>query len=431
MRRVFLSLLLIGGWGCGSSESKTESSQDPRNISPLQEYTRGGDGGPSSTDPYGSQNPASDVGLASDAVLPGIEENARDTETPPTSDASTPGTDAKTARDGAEPGDTDKLTDITTRDDDTIELRPEDVHIPAPANDPIEPGPHEVAESYFELSIPGGLFGDILPLHIYLPQSEGTFPVVVFVHGFMLSSGDYASYGPHLASWGYAVVLPELPGSITNPTTHVELKEHLVTILDWIDDQSGDFPGPLTGKANPDHLGLAGHSMGGKISLLTASEDPRPSAIFGIDPVDSGPPFALNPQQYPSVTPERMDDISIPIALIGETVNATGTGQACAPADENFHQYYVHAQSPALEVEVLGANHMSFLDNPDCGLTCSFCPKGTDDPSVTRQLTQRLLVAFFDVVLKEESTAQYWLTGDGMAAAAAAGWVMWESKNGF
>jgi len=274
-----------------------------------------------------------------------------------------------------------------------------------------------------------------IPLSIYLPEGAGPFPVVVFHHGFQLAPDLYTSYGEHLASWGYVVVFPAMPGGLFDSPNHRELKEYLLAILDWLDDNAADQQGPLGGKADMSILGLAGHSMGGKIALLAASEDDRPLGVFGVDPVDAagGPMNTVGPD-YPSVTPELMDQITVPLGLLGETVNATCEGfmcQACAPEEDNFQQYYLHAVSPVLEIEVIGANHMSFLDNPDCGMTCSACPKGTDDPETTRMLTRRYLTAFLQVVLRSENAYFHYLTGPGMEADEDAGLVVSQSKNGF
>jgi len=293
--------------------------------------------------------------------------------------------------------------------------------------DPGEAGSHSWSHSTFDLD----LSGTVIPLTIFLPDGNGPYPVIVFHHGFQLETGLYTSYGEHLASWGYVAVLPQMPGGLLDSPNHRELKEYLLGILDWIDAA----PVQLEGKADPDLLGLAGHSMGGKITLLAATEDRRPLGVFGIDPVDAaGGPFTSPGPDYPSVTPELMGQIEVPLGLLGETVNATCTGfmcQACAPEEDNFHQYYLHAESPAVEIEVLGANHMSFLDDPDCGATCSACPKGTDNPAVTRRLARRYLTAFFQLVLRDDSAYRTYLAGPGIQADVSAGLVTGESKNGF
>jgi dienelactone hydrolase len=307
-----------------------------------------------------------------------------------------------------------------------------------PLTSPDLNGPFSSSQHEAELKLSGGWFGTTIPLTLYLPEADTTRPVVVFHHGFQLTPTQYASYGEHLASWGFVVVMPEMPGGVfgLGAPSHLELKEYLGAVLDWIAaDAATGTDGDLLGRADPERIGLAGHSMGGKISLLLATEDDRPLAVFGIDPVDAaGSPLPVSEEDYPSVTPELMDQIGVPLALLGETTNGTCEGfmcQACAPEEDNFHQYYLHAVSPSVEIEVLGASHMSFLDDPDCGMVCSVCPSGTDAPAETRMLTRRFMTAFFLVFLSEESGYIHWLAGAGMTAEVDAGLVSFESKNGF
>lgn len=307
-----------------------------------------------------------------------------------------------------------------------------------PLTSPALVGPYSSSQQEAELELSGGWFGTTIPLTVYLPEVDNPHPIVVFHHGFQLSPAQYHSYGEHLASWGYVVVMPEMPGGLfgLGAPSHVELKEYLSAVLDWIAaDTALGADGALLGLADSSRIGLAGHSMGGKISLLLATEDDRPLAVFGIDPVDAaGSPLPVSEDDFPSVAPELMGQLAVPLALLGETTNGTCEGfmcQACAPEDNNFHQYYLHAVSPALEIEVLGASHMSFLDDPDCGMVCSACPVGSDDPATTRLLTRQSMTAFFLVFLSKESGYMHWLTGAGMAVEADAGLVLVQSKNAF
>ncbi len=297
---------------------------------------------------------------------------------------------------------------------------------------PESQGPLSWQRNRFDLRLSGGLFGTTLTLRLYIPFGSGPYPVVVFSHGYQLAPNDYRSYAERLASWGYVVVMPQMPGGLTN---HKTLKEHLTAVLDWIVADAEDPMGELKGQADKQRLGMAGHSLGGKISMLVASEDSRPDAIFGVDPVDSvGNPLAINPNNWPRVIPDRMSDISIPLAFVGETVDATCSGfacQACAPEGENFVAYYTHAVGPALAIEVLGANHMSFLDDPNCGLVCSLCNDRSDDPAVTRAVTQKYMVAFFELYLREDGAFSDVLVGDAISDDVAGGLVTVEWKNGF
>ena len=89
----------------------------------------------------------------------------------------------------------------------------------------------------------------------------------------------------------------------------------------------------------------------------------------------------------------ELANLSAAIAVIGETTNASGGGMPCAPAAENFAQFYAAAPSPAISVTVTGADHMDWVDDPSCGF-CGFCAPGTADPELVRRVTRRLDVAW-------------------------------------
>ncbi len=307
--------------------------------------------------------------------------------------------------------------------DDTAE-----VVVPPPA-DPMQAGPLEYEELAFDLEVDAE--GTLVPLDIALPKGEGPFPVVVFTHGFALSAKFYQTYKAHLASWGYVVILPSMPGTAVSPKTHDQLASYVMKILDWVEGDGNTAEGLLKGKADASRIGLSGHSMGGKISLLVASQDPRVDASFTVDPVDSTSPVG-DPAGFPSVAPEKMASILVPLGLAGETLDGyppEGSKLSCAPAEDNFEQYYLHAVSPAFKFDFPGANHMAFLDSADCGIFCAVCQPATADTVVVRQHATRYMTAFYNIYLKDQPEYLYWVTGPGIDADAKAQIVVPESKN--
>lgn len=291
-----------------------------------------------------------------------------------------------------------------------------DAAVPVETPDPSQPGGPEGDVVDDRLDLPIGILGVQIPLTIYRPAAAGPAPVLVFVHGFQLDPGLYASYGRHLATWGYVVVMPRLPGAVFGGPSHREQAEYLVSVMDWITTAGAAAEGPLAGRVDPERIAMAGHSLGGKLALLATANDPRPRVVFGVDPVDApGGPLQPVNDDYPSVAPERMGDIAVPVGLVGETVNATCQGfacQACAPEADNFAQYAAAAVTPTFTFEIVGANHVSFLDDPNCGLFCSVCSPGTDAPEVTRRLTQRYLTAFLQVYVAGQIEFATYLQGE-------------------
>jgi hypothetical protein len=106
-----------------------------------------------------------------------------------------------------------------------------------------------------------------------------------------------------------------------------------------------------------------------------------------------------------------MSSIHAALAVIGETTNGSGGigGMSCAPSADNFQQFYMAAASPAYQLTVAGADHMDWLDNPNCGFTCSACTAGTADPALSRKATRRLNVAWLRRYLFDDTSMDTWL----------------------
>jgi dipeptidyl aminopeptidase/acylaminoacyl peptidase len=117
------------------------------------------------------------------------------------------------------------------------------------------------------------------PTRIFAPaggQSGRPYPLVVFVHG---SGGLGDGYDRLLRTWasaGYVVAAPALPGSTDKDARGdwtADLPHFPADVRFVIDEllrvnRAGE--GPLLGSVDPDRIGLAGHSMGGMITLAVA-----------------------------------------------------------------------------------------------------------------------------------------------------------------
>jgi dienelactone hydrolase len=245
-----------------------------------------------------------------------------------------------------------------------------------------------------------------------IAPTGGPFPLVIIGPGFQQGRAQYASYCDHLATWGViAIGRDNIGGFAPNHSTLANLTTGLV---DW---SLGSASG-LAAHVDAAAIAVAGHSLGGKVSLLAASRDPRIGLVVGWDPVDSG---------TPSVAPELMGAIEAPVVLLGETLDGTGSFQACAPTAQNYQRYFDAAAPPSLAVTVLGADHFDFVDNPGC-FTCSFCRRGTADPAAVRALTRRTTVAAIKFYLEGDASAETYLTGAAMLADVAAGRVVIDER---
>lgn len=241
------------------------------------------------------------------------------------------------------------------------------------------------------VSIPGATSGRTVPATIFAPMGGTNNPLVVISPGFQMSRTQYASYARHLATWGFVAVLTDYAetGFFAD---HAKLAADVPAVITWAIANTA-----LSIDATK--VATAGHSLGGKMSIFAASLDNRIKAVVAWDPVDSN---------NPSVAPEKMTSLTAAIAVVGETTNASGGGMPCAPAADNFSQFYAAAPSPALSITVMGADHMDWVDDPSCGF-CGFCTAGTASPDLSRKVTRRLDVAWLRRRLLADTAMDAWL----------------------
>ena len=189
-------------------------------------------------------------------------------------------------------------------------------------------------------------------------------PLVILSPGFQLGRDLYQSYCEHFASWGFIAVSQTYSPDVSGFTSsnHTAMAEDTNALIDaLIAEASNGLP------VDGENVALVGHSLGGKVSILASTLDTKATAVVGLDPVDAN---------EPSVTPELMPNLGADLLLIGETLDSTGFFQACAPADNNFEQYFAASPSGTVKLDIDGAGHMQFHDNPSC-LACLACSNAT------------------------------------------------------
>lgn len=284
--------------------------------------------------------------------------------------------------------------------------------------DPTGPGDYEVGtyRETIQVASTGNRFEVLCRLPTSGP-SAGPFPVVLLAHGFQLSASQYLGYAERLASFGYVACSVDFPAGLFSPN-HRRNAEDVMGALDWLIGAHATPGHALEGLVDADKVGLAGHSLGGKVSVLAAIWDSRVKAVLGLDPVDSA--TNCNATNCPDAT--DLLPLNVPLGLLGETLDARGGffGQACAPASGNFQQFYAASPTNVLEIEVLGASHMSFLDNPgSCGFACFFCRSASTPHDQVLDIAYAVTVSFFERHLRSDDGYQTFLDG----AEAQSRWV--------
>lgn len=321
------------------------------------------------------------------------------------SDTATALTNPAGSSSGTTPGTSTQTTSSSTA------TSPTEPTSPAPP-DPFRAGPFAVSTQ--SLDVPLGEraagFASVVDTTLYLPiAAPGPVPVILFSHGFALSPDQYISTGEHLASHGLAVAMPAWDEGFISSRTHTGLASDVTAFLDWLEEAATSDPN-LKSILDTGRIGLAGHSRGGKQSIQAALTDARVLALFGVDPVDAAPPFGGSAVDYPSLTPERIGDLSIPVGFIGAGRGGEGF-VPCAPTEDNYQQYFDHSSAPTWLYTFPNAGHADFTDgcadSPSL-LSCGTCTIG-DDPAAYRDLSRTLQVAFFRLHLSGEESYRSWV----------------------
>lgn len=243
---------------------------------------------------------------------------------------------------------------------------------------------------------------------VYMPSSAGTHPVVSLSCGLNQTAAGYAPYAKRLASYGIAMILRDDPGVLTN--TSDILPDALYLVETWIPAHAG---------FDATKIGLAGHSRGGAVSLLTAEHaGNKVVAWFGLDPVDNE--FGQAPREYARTT---LSNLAIPTVYLGASVTSN-----CAPVADSYPTLYPLSQTPSVLIVGVGAGHTELEPANACSL-CSICsPSGTADPNVVLAYATRYFTAFFARELLGDHTVGAAFEGVDVAADVAAGHVTISSK---
>jgi predicted dienelactone hydrolase/preprotein translocase subunit Sec61beta len=153
--------------------------------------------------------------------------------------------------------------------------------------------------------------------HAYesLPVAAGTFPVVIFSHGWTGFRTIAINQVEHLVSNGYVVIAADHTyGAVATRLDDGEVVEHdpaalpdedsvpaaqyqaaatglvatysgdLIAILNELDEGSGGAFAPLADTVDLNRIGIYGHSTGGGAAIKTCLEDERCTAVLGLDP---------------------------------------------------------------------------------------------------------------------------------------------------
>uniref|UniRef100_A0A0D6QX90 Uncharacterized protein n=1 Tax=Araucaria cunninghamii TaxID=56994 RepID=A0A0D6QX90_ARACU len=249
------------------------------------------------------------------------------------------------------------------------------------------------------------------PLLVIIPSQEGDYPVLFFLHGYLLLNSYYSQLFRHIASHGYITIAPQMY-TAAGPDATPEIRD-AVAITEWLPT---GLSGRLPAHVRPDlqKVAVAGHSRGGKVAFGAAlgRATPPPSlpyaAVVGVDPVDG---MAAGRQTPPMILGYGDHDFnnSIPALVIGSglgPVRRNPLFPPCAPAGVNHVDFFRECRAPAYHFVATEYGHQDFLDDETGGVrgraTYCLCKNGTAREPM-RRFAAGVIVAFLNAWLRNDS----------------------------
>ncbi|MEM6401553.1 MAG: alpha/beta hydrolase [Cyanobacteria bacterium P01_D01_bin.116] len=270
------------------------------------------------------------------------------------------------------------------------------------------------------------------PVDIYLPTKTEPSPVIVISHGLGSDRSSFAYLAEYLASQGFAVAVPEHPGSnaqqlqallggiadtVTDPREFVDRPLDVKYILDYLEGLSAS-DSPYKGRLNMKQVGVIGQSFGGYTALALAGAEINFSQLQKNCPVNENtlnvslllqcqalrlPEFdyqlsdprikaavAINPVDSSIYGKEGLSKINIPVMIVA------GTGDTVAPAypEQIIPFTWLTSENKYLVLMNGGTHFSTIAESPDSSIPVPSQVVGPS-PNLARDYTNYLALAMF------------------------------------
>lgn len=256
--------------------------------------------------------------------------------------------------------------------------------------------PYQIGSRTFNLqdpnrsnrSVPTEVFYPAATAGQSVPVAAGTFPVIIFAHGFSMDYDAYENFWQELVPQGYIMAFPRTETSTLPPPDHLALAEDLVFLRQQFQDWGQNSATLFYRKLN-DRYAYSGHSMGGGCSFIATSLDPGVTALVNFAAAETNP----------SAIQEAGQISDVPALIFA------GQRDCVTPTSSNQTPMYDSLKSACkFYVEVKDGMHCRFADpNTLCDLGELTCQP---IPSISRtdqhERTFRVLSPWLNFMLKSD-----------------------------
>ncbi|MBW4472181.1 MAG: alpha/beta hydrolase [Stenomitos rutilans HA7619-LM2] len=300
---------------------------------------------------------------------------------------------------------------------------------------------------------PGGaVIGRSVPVDLYLPNqvtpTSTPMPVIVISHGLGSDRTTFAYLAIHLASYGFAVLVPEHPGSnaarlqalingtaneVSEPAEFVNRPLDITFVLNQVENLVNATP-DLRGRFNFQQVGMLGQSFGGYTALAVAGAPINPqqlqascqnlentlnlSLLLQCRAIDLKPPepvlqdsrikavIAINPITSAVMGQTSISQIKVPTMIV------TGNADTIAPAMlEQIQPFTWLTTTDRYLVMLQGGTHFSTLDSTNSRDALPLPQEVVGpSPATARRYINALAVAFFQTYLANNNADRSYLS---------------------
>eukprot|EP00241_Pyramimonas_parkeae_P019601 CAMPEP_0114327088 /NCGR_PEP_ID=MMETSP0059-20121206/30107_1 /TAXON_ID=36894 /ORGANISM="Pyramimonas parkeae, Strain CCMP726" /LENGTH=308 /DNA_ID=CAMNT_0001456177 /DNA_START=145 /DNA_END=1071 /DNA_ORIENTATION=- len=241
---------------------------------------------------------------------------------------------------------------------------------------------------------------------LLVPQDAGSYPAVIFNHGTSLMATDYKDLLSHVASHGYIVMAPQIYNPLAVVTTSVKTEQAkaLATQVWVAQNISSCLPAGVSVDSSQGVF-VAGHSRGGGVAYLTATERPHTApavaGYIGVDPVDTklcARETAHLQRGQAWFTGRASDRRSLRAHLKAQTIA----------------EFYSESTAPSWHVVADAAGHMDLLDDQLGWISrtaMNVCKQSKLQRSQVRPWLGGLIVAFLQDTVQRSSFSDPFVTG--------------------
>jgi hypothetical protein len=236
-----------------------------------------------------------------------------------------------------------------------------------------------------------------IPCEIYYPAqvggddatlATGSFPLLVFGHGFVMSWESYDIYWNTLVPEGYIMVFPTTEGSFS--PSHLDFGKDLAFLCQTMQAEGNNGASPFY-NAVGDACAAMGHSMGGGSAFLAMELD---------ESIDLLATFA------PAVTDPS--SVTAAASVFKPSLVFAGANDCVTPPeDHQIPMYDALTSSCKTYLSVTGGDHCQFSSGSvTCSLGQTFCsPQAAIDGETQLNTVFSLLLPWLDFYLKNECDA--------------------------